>query len=202
MAAPTPANMENCDPKCKCLSGPYANEAYSCDTPCTGQGDNCTFDCQNGCDCPLEANFIGAWGYDDKNNRRTASNLVVDIAPYYDGLGRLVTYTAGVSELPCDSPAAFVTLPCGQVPQYSGAVQITKTASCFGNGTVGNQYVFAYLDGVLDDLTFMNVAVGLSCQNTIGDFNSGSVGWFYGDTIQEVQDQLDAWSAGSGPPSP
>lgn len=52
MAAPTSANMENCDPKCKCSSGPYADQAFLCADPCAGQGSNCTFDCQNGCDCP------------------------------------------------------------------------------------------------------------------------------------------------------
>lgn len=54
MAAPTPADMSTCDPKCKCPSGSYANQAYACDDPCAGQNanGNCTFDCQNGCDCP------------------------------------------------------------------------------------------------------------------------------------------------------
>lgn len=51
MAAPTPANMDDCDPKCRCSYGPYANQAYSCDDPCAGQGDGCTFDCGAGCEC-------------------------------------------------------------------------------------------------------------------------------------------------------
>ena len=45
MVAPVPADMNSCDPKCKCPSGPYANQAFSCESPCTSG----TFDCQNGC---------------------------------------------------------------------------------------------------------------------------------------------------------
>lgn len=193
-----PADMNSCNIKNTCVGGVNDGVAYDPENPCT---EGFIFD-SFACDCILDSNFIGAWGYDDKNDIRTASSLVVDISPYYDVDGKLVTYTAGVSELPCGSASAFETNPCGQVPQYSGAVDITKTAPCFGLGQVGLQYVFTYRDGVLDNLIFMNVAVSLSCFNTLDDFNSGSVGWFYGDTIQEVQDQLDNWVAGSGPPSP
>lgn len=51
MAAPTPGNMENCDPKCKCPGGPYADQAFLCDDPCAGQGSGCSFNCQDGCNC-------------------------------------------------------------------------------------------------------------------------------------------------------
>lgn len=51
MAAPTSADMDTCDPKCKCSSGLYAGQAFLCDSPCAGQGANCTFDCSLGCIC-------------------------------------------------------------------------------------------------------------------------------------------------------
>jgi len=51
MTAPTPGDMSQCDPKCRCPSGDYAGTAYSCDKPCAGQGDDCSFDCENGCQC-------------------------------------------------------------------------------------------------------------------------------------------------------
>lgn len=50
MAAPPPANMNICDPKCKCLSGPYANQVYSCDDPC-GTGNKEDFNPLD-CSCP------------------------------------------------------------------------------------------------------------------------------------------------------
>jgi hypothetical protein len=196
MVCPT-ANMDDCTKKCKCVGGPCANRAYDCADPC---GVGTEFNAAT-CNCDLVANFIGAWGYDSGLDSRTASAQVVNIVPYYDGLGRLVTYTAGVSELSCGSQDAFDRSPCGQVPEYSGAVSIAKIAPCTGGGNVGNQYIFVYVDGVLNNLTYMNTAVALACDNTLNDFNSGTVGWFYGDTEQEVQDQLDAWIAGSGPPS-
>ena len=51
MVAPTSADMDSCDPKCRCAGGPYINQAFACDDPCAGQGVECTFDCANGCDC-------------------------------------------------------------------------------------------------------------------------------------------------------
>lgn len=59
MAAPTPANMQDCDPKCKCPGGPYADQAFLCDDPCEGQGAGCTFDCQNGCNCTESLGEVG-----------------------------------------------------------------------------------------------------------------------------------------------
>lgn len=50
MAAPFPANMAICDPKCKCGYGPNAGQAYNCNDPCgTGnKGDLNPVDCS----CP------------------------------------------------------------------------------------------------------------------------------------------------------
>ena len=55
MTAPNPAPMEKCDPKCRCPSGPYANQAFSCDAPC---GEGCTWlGCTLGCNC-LEGDWV------------------------------------------------------------------------------------------------------------------------------------------------
>lgn len=51
MAAPTPGDMDKCDPKCRCPGGEYSNQAYSCDNPCKDQLGECTFSCETGCDC-------------------------------------------------------------------------------------------------------------------------------------------------------
>ena len=53
MVAPIPAPMDKCDPKCRCPDGPYANQAFSCDSPCV---EGCEFSCEAGCDCG--ANYI------------------------------------------------------------------------------------------------------------------------------------------------
>ena len=38
MSCPVPADMQTCDPKCRCGSGPCAGTAFSCDDPCQGSG--------------------------------------------------------------------------------------------------------------------------------------------------------------------
>ena len=194
-----PADMDDCSIKTRCVGGVNDGVAYDPQNPCFS---GLTFD-DSACDCFTEASYIGAWGYSNMTNLRSASSIVVNIEPSYDGLGRLRTYTAGVAELPCGSGegSSFETSPCGEHPSYSGGVTITRLTNCTGGGaTVGNQYIFAYIDGVLDNVLFMNTAVGLGC-GADDDFRSGVVGWFYGDTVQEVEDQLDAWTGGSGPPS-
>lgn len=49
MTRPGPANMDNCDPKCRCRGGRYAGWAYACADPCNdGTFDNWD---EATCDC-------------------------------------------------------------------------------------------------------------------------------------------------------
>ena len=57
MVAPTPANMQECTPKCRCITGPYAGQAYDCGNPCKGQGGDCSFDCIDGCACSAPSRY-------------------------------------------------------------------------------------------------------------------------------------------------
>lgn len=54
-----PANMDDCTPKCRCLSGPNKGLAYSCGSPCNS---NETFDPVT-CDCTPETVYpwAGTW---------------------------------------------------------------------------------------------------------------------------------------------
>ena len=94
MVAPTPAGMDKCDPKCKCPSGPYTDQAFVCDDPCAGQGVECVFDCTNGCICEAVG---GTWKIEvTRTSQYQRDPIQLDcfvnyfLDPYFDNLGRSV----------------------------------------------------------------------------------------------------------------
>lgn len=51
MTCPGPANMDQCDPKCRCTSGECAGVAFSCGNPCPSGGELNPSTCE--CDQPF-----------------------------------------------------------------------------------------------------------------------------------------------------
>lgn len=60
MSGPYPANMKSCDPKCRCIAGPYEGVAYSCKNPC---GDSGALFNRNTCEC-AQPGDSGCWLYE------------------------------------------------------------------------------------------------------------------------------------------
>ena len=133
MAAPTPANMDTCDPKCRCPGGPYANQAYLCSDPCEGQGTGCTFDCENGCNCGCSGETTAEirWKVSFATysaNCTPATKLCSDFGNTQ--YSRQVSYVEGTE-------IQFTTVPTGAVGGCSGtentAAAITKVACVNGS---------------------------------------------------------------------
>lgn len=206
---PNTGDMEKCDKKSKCKWGncegqslPSKKEDYCPDTH-TFRPDYC--------DCEAVYGFVARWGWNSKNgyfpSSRNASQIVTYNAPYYDAQGRLIVDRLLISES-CASwgPAGsgpFLVTPCGDQFDYTGFVSIEKRVNCQGSGPgTGSAYLRTYRDGVqLGRSVSLGATAGLPCNNTIGDYNDGYVGFFTGETRQIVQDQIDDWLGGSGPPA-
>ena len=161
MAAPTPANMDICDPKCKCPSGAYKDQAFLCDDPCAGQGDNCTFDCQNGCDCPppfptgaVQARLVGgnmSWGTSNFNCSIPGGWATLHPAAYFDSEGQLVQYQYTFrANWGCENPSLEYT-ECNAWGFYPTSARVTKTGTCGGGDwlLIAGR-TFKYVNGQLD----------------------------------------------------
>ena len=110
---PVPGNMENCDPKCKCLTGPYTNRAYSCDNPCD---NGCDFDCENGCECG------------------TGSQWVITVSgpadPAYAGCGDCTPPSGTVFVDRLINFGSFVVTPTGSAKWCSLSCESTGRVNC------------------------------------------------------------------------
>ena len=158
MAAPTPGNMASCDPKCKCPGGPYANQAYLCSDPCAGQGNSCTFDCQNGCDCELEfpigavyGRLIGgnmSWGEDSTNCSLPGDWGLLHPAAFFNPQGQLVQYRYTFSSAVGCVASSVEFDECNDWGPYPTSTTIKKINKCTGGGRLLiSGLVSIYIDG-------------------------------------------------------
>lgn len=178
MATPTPGNMNICNPKCKCSVGPYAGLAYSCDNPCAGQGEDCTFSCDEGCNCNGSTLLYGMFVTSSRGNsfydntNLPAMLLPVDLNPYFDHQGNQIlrkVYFSGVT-------AAWTT-SCAGSPfacsaNYQGGLFGVKNSDCFlgGPGWMDYGYIY-YKNGAYDKFEYRGsiiAAAGSECSAPIG----------------------------------
>jgi len=82
MVCPTAANMEKCDPKCRCTSGPCANIAYDCANPCpdNSEFDPATCECSDS-DCFPSGDYEVSWTftYDYTARENCSTNPICNI---------------------------------------------------------------------------------------------------------------------------
>lgn len=184
-------NLEACQPKFKCRGGPCHNYAYDPSDPCP---DGTLFD-RALCKCTL-GNYSLPWAYNSTTNERTSSPILFSVAPYFNGSGDLVTVTTGVVGIPCGGGTAFESTPCGTVQDYQGPVKIEKVGSCSGSGDAVTMCVFTQVNGEYDGGSNCTLqAVNLACSNDSNDVAEGEVGWFFGDTIEEVEELKDRYTS-------
>lgn len=149
MAAPSQGDMKKCDPKCRCAYGPYVGRAYPCDDPCAGQGEECTFSCDQGCNCDtttLYGMFItassGNLEYDSVNLPTIL--LPVNLNPYFDEEGNTIleqVFFSGVSAA-WDTTCEGGVLSCPG--NYEGVLNGVKTGICSGGGLGWMNYGYVY----------------------------------------------------------
>lgn len=129
MTAPTPGSSEICDPKCRCPSGPYANQSFSCADPCKDQGTDCTFNCIEGCICQDDRGSYARW----------VGTIIqpTSFLPYstpWIGLpeGSTIAVVTGPTTgclYFCPEPDSNVYIP------YNSNASVTRgTGACFGSG--------------------------------------------------------------------
>lgn len=157
MTAPTPGDMDTCDPKCKCNYGPYANQAYSCDNPCAEQGTDCIFSCDEGCKCDTSTLLYGMFVTSSSGNliydgaNLPALLLNVNLNPYFDQQGNQIleqVYFSGATPAWTTSCAGSAFACPGN---YQGDLFGVKEKECFlgGRGWMDYGYIY-YKNGVVD----------------------------------------------------